>query len=190
MIYESNEDAYSLMIKKYEPLIAKQVAYFYHKYKNFGIDKEELFQEGIIGLINAVNSYKIQDKCIFYTFASLVIKREMERYIKRCTRNKNLILTLAASTNELIGKDDLVLEDTLYIASDNVEYVASNNYYDNILYNFKYELNDLQSQIYELRLNNFSNHEISKLLDINYKYIDNAIRLMKVKFKNYIQSYL
>ena len=58
------------------------------------------------------------------------------------------------------------------------------------MYNFKYELPEVQSQIYELRLNNFTNKEIAKLLDITYKRVDNSIRLMKIKFKNYIQSNL
>ena len=190
MISEKNEDAYSIMIDKYQPLISKYAEQYYQKYDNRGIEKEELIQEGILGLINAINTYKIQDNCIFYTFASLVSKREMERYLKKNMRNKQLILTTATSFTESIGIEDLVLEDTLYNISDNVETAIYDNYYEMLLYNFKYELSPLQSQVYELRLNNFSNKEISILLDINYKSVDNSIRLVKDKFKIYMQRYV
>ena len=188
MISENNEEAYSLMINKYRPLIVKYADYYFQKYNNRGIDKEELIQEGIIGLINAISSYVIQDKCIFYTFANLVIKREMERYIKKNMRNKHLILTNATSISEPIGNDDLVIEDTIYRSCDKVEEICDDNYYRKILYEFKYELSPIQSQVFELRLNNFSNKEIAVLLDVNYKSVDNSIRLMKLKFKNYIQE--
>lgn len=190
MISENNEDAYTLMLDKYRPLVNKQADYYYRKYNNRGIEKEELIQEGIIGLINAINSYMSQDNCIFYTFANLIIKREMERYIKKNMRNKQLILTSATSISELIGKDNLVLEDILSKDADLVENIIEDSYYKKILYNFKFELSDNQSQVYELRLNNFSNKEISALLDISYKSVDNSIRLMKIKFKKYIQKYL
>lgn len=187
MISENNEEAYALMVDKYKPLINKYADYYCSKYNNRGIEKEELIQEGIIGLINSINSYMEQDKCIFYTFANLIIRREMERYIKKNMRNKQLILTGATSLSESIGIENLSLEDTLYNELDNVENLINDKYYEKLLYNFKFELSDNQSQIYELRLNNFSNKEISLLLDISYKSVDNCIRLMKIKFKKYIQ---
>jgi RNA polymerase sporulation-specific sigma factor len=187
MISESNEDAYSLMLDKYHPLVLKHAEYYVNMYNNRGIEKEELIQEGTIGLINAINAYMNQEDCIFYTFANLLIKREMERYIKKNMRNKQLILTSSVSIFESIGIDDLVLEDTLFDIADSVESIIEDTYYRKVLYDFKFELNDIQSQIYELRLNSFSNKEISILLDIKYKTVDNCIRLMKIKFKNYIQ---
>ncbi|MBQ7104758.1 MAG: sigma-70 family RNA polymerase sigma factor [Bacilli bacterium] len=188
MISENNEDAYSLMIEKYQPLVKKYAERYMYKYKNYGIELDELIQEGTIGLINAINSYMNQDKCIFYTFANLIIKREMDRYVKKTLRNKHLILSTAISMSESIGVDDLILEETIYHENNLVEFYLEDEYYSKLLYKFKYELSDLQSMIYELRLNSFSNKEISILLDITYKNVDNSIRLIKNKFKNYIQS--
>ncbi len=190
MISENNEDAYSIMLEKYQPLISKYADYYIQKYDNRGIEKEELVQEGTIGLINAVNYYAENQDCLFYTFASLVIRREMERYIKKNMRYKNQVLTSATSINTLIVGDDISLEDTLFKEYDLVENISNEIYYKKILYDFKYQLSDIQSQVYELRLNNFSNKEISILLDISYKAVDNCIRLMKEKFKKYIQKYL
>ena len=190
MISENNEDAYSIMIEKYKPIVIKYADYYMRRFKVQGIEKEELIQEGIIGLVNAISSFNEQDRCIFYTFANLIIRREMERYIKRNMRYKHLLLSNATSFSESIGAEDLILEDTIYKEKDMVEVLVNDNYYEKLLYNFKYEVSDIQSQIYELRLNHFSNKEISVLLDIGYKTVDNSIRLLKNKFKIYIQSHI
>jgi RNA polymerase sporulation-specific sigma factor len=190
MISENNEEAYSLMLEKYQPMITKYADYYLNKYDSQGLEKDELIQEGTIGLINAINYYMEKENCIFYTFANIIIRREMERYIKKTLRYKQQILTNATSIQDIIVNDDICLEDTLYKEVDLVEMISNDLYYKRVLYNFKYELTDTQSQIYELRLNNFSNKEISKLLDLNYKTVDNCIRLMKEKFKKYIQKNL
>jgi RNA polymerase sporulation-specific sigma factor len=190
MISENDENAYSMMIDKYQPLINKYADYYIYRYNNHGIEKEELIQEGTIGLISAINNYAEKEDCIFYTFANLVIKREMERYIKKSMRYKQQILTNATSINETVFNEEIILEDTLFNEVDLVENISSEIYYRQVLYRFKYELTSLQAQVYELRLNNFSNKEISVLLDINYKSVDNCIRLTKEKFKKYIQKYL
>ena len=181
MISENNEDAYSLMIDKYPDV-------YYQKFHDQSVERDELIQEGTIGLINAINSYMSQDRCLFYTFGSVIIKREMARYVKKTLRNKQLILSMAVSFSENIGTDDLLLEDTLYDINDSVENAYDDKYYGEILYAFKFELTDLQAQIYELRFNNFSNKEISLLLDIGYKTVDNCLRIIKNKFKIYIQN--
>lgn len=188
MISEDNEEAYSLMLNKYKPLIDKYADNYYKNFRMLGIEKDELIQEGNLGLINAINSYMIQDKCLFYTFANLVIKREMERHIKKCLRNKHLILTMATSISEPIITNELYMEDILYRDNDCVEQKIDDIYYRDVLYQFKFELSFTQAQIYELRLNNFSNKEIALLLDIAYKKVDNCLRLMKQKFKIYIQT--
>ena len=190
MISENNEDAYSIMIKKYQPIISKYADYYLEKFDGRGIEKEELIQEGTIGLINAIHYYMEDEDCLFYTFANLIIKREMERYIKKNTRYKHQILTNASSIHDLIVSDELTLEDTLFDNMDLVENISNEIYLKKALYDFKYELSDIQSQIYELRLNSFTNKEISILLDLTYKTVDNCIRLTKEKFKKYIQKYL
>ncbi len=190
MISENSEDAYSMMIEKYQPIINKYADYYLKKYDGQGIEKEELIQEGTIGLINAIHYYMEKEDCLFYTFANLIIKREMERYIKKNTRHKHQVLTNASSIHALIVSDDITLEETLFNDIDLVENISNDIYLKKVLYNFKYELSDVQSRVYELRLNNFSNKEISILLDLTYKTVDNCIRLTKEKFKKYIQKYL
>ncbi|MBR4261893.1 MAG: sigma-70 family RNA polymerase sigma factor [Bacilli bacterium] len=176
------------MIEKYSPIIKKQADMFIKKYPNLNMDKDELIQEGILGLINAIDSFTERRNCIFYTYAVLLIKREMLKHIKKCSCSKNLVLTLSKSISESVYENELFLEDTIYSKKDLVEEVVLSNYYERLLNNFKYELSIKESPIYELRINNFSNKEISILLDLPYKSVDNNWRSIKKKLLDYIQQ--
>lgn len=187
MISENNENAYGIMVDKYTPLIKKYASFYLKKYPNIRLDKDELIQEGTVGLINAVNSFQLNKNVIFYTFATLIIKREMARYIKNKLSFKNLMISSSYSLDEPLKDDDLFFSDVIYQDKDLVERQVISNSYEIILYNFKYELNDIQGQIYELRLNNFSNREISILLDIKYKSVDNSMRTIRNKLDNYLK---
>jgi RNA polymerase sporulation-specific sigma factor len=188
MIGEKSEDAYYLMINKYIPIIKNAADLCIKKYPSYNMDKEELIQEGIIGLINAINSFTENKNCIFYTYALVLIKREMYKHITRCSRGKNLILTLSKSMQETLCDDELFFEDTLYCKKDLVEEEVLAKYYEEIIYNFKYELDGKASSIYELKMNNFNTREISILLELSYKSVDNSWRIIKKKLVNYIQE--
>ncbi len=188
MIEEKSEDAYYLMIDKYIPIIKSMADVCMKKYPSYNMDKDELIQEGILGLLNAINSFTERRNCIFYTYALVLIKREMYKHIKKCSRGKNLILTLSKSISDDIFENELFLEEALYDKKDLVEEKVLSNYYESLIYNFKYELSSKDSTIYELKVNNFSNKEISLLLAIPYKSVDNSWRIIKKKLVNYIQE--
>ena len=152
------------------------------------MDRDELIQEGTLGLLSAVDSFSERKNCIFYTYAILLIKREMLKYMKKCSCSKHLILTLSKSISEVVFDNELYLEDTIYNNKDLVEEKVLSNYYEELLYYFKYELSYKESSIYELRINNFSNKEISILLDLSYKTVDNNWRLIRKKLLDYIQQ--
>ena len=110
-IREQNEDAYNIMMQKYSTLINKYASLYYSKAKSYKIEYDDLVQEGYIGLFQAIDSYD-ENSSLFYTFASLCIKREMERLIKSYSRAKHMLLNDAISINTPLGKsDDLTVED-------------------------------------------------------------------------------
>ena len=187
MIGENNEDAYNIMIDKYQPVIDKFAKKYIDSYPGIKLDKDELIQEGNIGLINAISNYTEDKNCLFYSFALLIIQREMKRYINTCLTNKNLILLTADSLNVEIG-EDLTLQDVLYKEKDSVEDKVIDTYYEDLLYKFKNELTINESCVYELKFNNFSTKEISSLLDLKYKAVDNYLRSIKNKLSIYLKN--
>ncbi len=178
LVRENNEDAHDLLYNKYSNLVNKYAYEYYSKNQNIGIDIEDLKQEGFYGISLAIKDYN-QDKTLFYTFALLCIRREMERLIKYQRRNKQLVLTNSLSINSCIDNDnDLYYEDVISSGEDILENMIIDDTF-NKLYNFKHNMAFIESQIYELKLNKFGNKEIAELLDLPYKKVDNYLRKIK-----------
>ncbi len=186
-VRESNEMAYNTLYEKYKTLISKIAYDYYLVNKNKRVEYEDLIQEGYYALSVAVREYD-EKSTLFYTYVTLCIKREMERYIKGCGRNKNMILSDAISLNEPVDKNgDIYLEDVI-ASKDNVEnYVLSEDTY-NKLWLFKHELSNEESMVFELKANKFSNNEICELLDMPYKKLDNYLRKIRMELTKYMKT--
>ena len=181
-VRENDSIAYDILMKKYGTLVDKYAKEYYFKNKNIGIEIEDLYQEGMLGVVMALNDYNSSDT-LFYTYASLCIRREMERLVKASKRKKHMILNDSISLNSNVYyEDDVYLEDV--IASDyNLEENFSGDELLRILNRLKYKFNDIDSMIFELKFNFFTTREISILLGISYKFVDN--RLRKIRFQYY-----
>ena len=186
-VRESNEMAYNTLYEKYKTLISKIAYDYYLINRNKRVEYEDLIQEGYYALSVAVREYD-EKSTLFYTYVTLCIKREMERYIKGCGRNKNMILTEAISLNEPVDKNgDIILEDVI-AARDNVEsYVLSEDIYNKI-WLFRHELSNEESMVFELKANKFSNNEICILLDMPYKKLDNYLRKIRIELTKYMKT--
>lgn len=185
LIKENNEEAYELMFNKYKPLIDKLATIYYQKYFSYAVEYEDLIQEGQIALLNAVDNFDEGNGALFYTFALLFIKRAMEKYIREISRYKHQVLNQATSLSKELNSDGFLVEDYIYEEKDLTDKEVYDRFNAKRIINFKYNLSQRQAQVFELRMNNFSNQEIAQLLDINYKAVDNSIRVIKEKFEKY-----
>jgi len=188
-IRESSEDSYNLLIKKYSSLIRKLADDYYKKSKTIKVEYDDLVQEGYYGLLQALDNYD-ESSSLFYTFANLCIKREMERLIKSYSRNKQMVLNSAISINKPIdSEEDTYLEDVIP-SKENIEDSIINEIDSKRLYNLKNEMPFEMACIYELRINKFTNIEISELLDLPKKKVEKYIyRIKKLVNKVYFNNW-
>jgi len=183
-IRENDEIAYNVLFDKYSFIVNKLAYEYYLKNKNIGIEYEELCQEGFYAIAMALKDYN-QDSSLFYTYVSICVKREMERLIKFYRRNKQMILNDSISINTTIGNDDsLFLEDVISSGISSEDVFMSDYRYEK-LQMYKHELAFEESLVYELKFNKFSNKEISALLDLPYKKVDNYLRKIKALVLKY-----
>lgn len=179
-IHSCNEDANEIMIYKYRPLtvnLAKKLI----KYCNGGIDLNDLIQEGLVGLNEAVNSFREDKETNFGTYAKLCIERRMYSLVKSTRTYKNKILNESISLeDEDENNIDRFLIDNSNNPSDMVE---ENDYQENILIELNNQLTDLEKQVFELKKNDFNYKEIAEILDKDPKVIDNTIQRIKTKLK-------
>ncbi len=178
-VRENDDVAYNMLISKYSNLVDMLSKKYLKANNNIGIEYDDLYQEGMMGIYQAIKNYN-QNDTLFYTFASLCAKREMERLIKGFRRNKQMILNDSISFNESINDSGNVLEDLL--ASDFVleeQYLSDCGYKE--LLDLKYDFTPIDSCVYELKINNFTIKEIAILLELTYKNVD--YRLHKIRKK-------
>ncbi len=179
LVGENNEEVYNSIYAKYKPLIHRMAKTLCENYKSALVEYDDLFQEGMYGLNNAIKSFNGKSGSLFYTLAKLCISREMNGYVAKMLRGKNMILSSAVSFDTPISKNGFVVEDTLYSHDDSVELRFESIEMEKYILDLKYELKDEYMPVYELKLNGFSNAAIANLLDLRYKDVDNYLRSIK-----------
>ncbi|MBR1385281.1 MAG: sigma-70 family RNA polymerase sigma factor [Bacilli bacterium] len=184
-VRENDEIAYEALCKKYSNLVEIIASKYYKKNKYLGIDFEDLYQEGMYGFVRALNDYDPSSK-LFYSYVVLCASREIERIIKACGRKKHTALNSAISLSKEVNiEKDITVEDMIPSKYSLEKDIETNNEYKR-LYDFKYELEDIDSAIYELRVNDFTLKEISQLMDIPYKKVENRLHNIRKKLLEFI----
>ena len=168
------------------------------RYKNFtrvkarsyllvGADKEDIVQEGMIGLYKAIRDFQAERQSSFRAFAELCITRQIITAIKSATRQKHIPLNSYVSLNRPVSHDDgdqdRVLVDVLstHTAADPVDLVISSEEVRSMQVSFSEILSDLEAHVLHLYLEGKSYQEIAAGLERHVKSIDNALQRIKRK---------
>ena len=184
-IAEGSEDANNIIIKKYEPLINKIAIKMLPFCKNNGLDKNDLVQEGMIGLNHAIERYQERQNILFYTYAKTCIERKIISVIIASNRIKNKIL------NESISYDDdenLLLKFVKSTTPSPEEEVLNLELEETLLTKIRNVLTELEEQVFELLISGFNYKEIAEVLDKDQKSIDNAKERIKSKVRKILED--
>ena len=183
-IHSCGEDANEILLYKYSPLIVS-LATKMIKYSAGGLDLNDLIQEGLLGLNEAINTYRDDKNANFGTYAKLCIQNRLISVIKSTKTNKNKILNESIS----IENED---ENIGRFVIDNKNNPLTNLYEDEEISSLTdkllQQLTDLEKEVFELKINDFNYREIADLLDKDPKSIDNAIQRIKTKLKNILKN--
>ena len=184
-IYSCNEDANEILLYKYRPLIVS-IAKKMLKYCNGGVDLNDLVQEGMLGLNDAINSFRDDKETNFGTYARLCIERRIYSLAKSTRTYKNKILNESISIED---EDDLTIDRFLMDNSSNPDSMISENDFQNdIITKLEGQLTDLEKRVLELKKNDFNYKEIADILEKEPKAIDNALQRIKAKLKNIMRE--
>lgn len=177
MIGEHDEDALQILLEKYDYVIKNWAYYYWTKFSKYSISVDDLIQEGKIGLYIASKKYTESKDVKFYTFALVCIKRIMMNYVTSHTRVKNL-----AYANQVPIEN---YENELFYDENPLDMIENFEFQKKII-EFQNSLDFLDANIFELRYNLFSYNDISILLDINKKKVDNSLVKSKAKLKKFL----
>jgi RNA polymerase sporulation-specific sigma factor len=187
LVHNDEGDALDYLIQKYRNFVrAKARSYFL-----IGADKEDIIQEGMIGLYKAIRDYRDDKMTSFKAFAELCITRQIITAIKTATRQKHIPLNSYVSLDKPIydEESDRTLMDVLSGAKvmDPEELIINQEEFDHIEIKMKELLSDLERKVLTLYLDGQSYQEISEELNRHVKSIDNALQRVKRKLERYLE---
>ena len=183
-IAENNEDASDILYKKYEPFIENTAKRMIASCKNIGLELNDLIQEGMVGVNQAIHNYNNQKETTFFTYAVTCIERRMISTIVAAKRQKHRILNESISIEYVVDDEEKVFEFMLEDKTSNPEDLLIDRETEmEIRKKVDASLTDLEGQVFSLKLNGFSYREIADILDKDLKVIDNALQRIKGKVK-------
>ena len=185
---KENSIALDFLINKDRNFVrAKARSYFL-----IGADREDIIQEGMIGLYKAIRDFRGDKLSSFRAFAELCVTRQIITAIKTATRQKHIPLNSYVSLNKPIYDEDSdrTLLDVLSGSkiSDPEELVISREEFSDIEEKMGQILSDLEWKVLMAYLDGKSYQEIAVELDRHVKSIDNALQRVKRKLERYLDN--
>ncbi|MDQ3939970.1 MAG: RNA polymerase sporulation sigma factor SigH [Actinomycetota bacterium] len=158
-----------------------------------GDDKEDIDQEGMIGLFKAVRDFQADKNTAFRAFAELCITRQIITAIKTATRQKHIPLNSYVSLNKSSSGDqneERPLEEALVQQSidDPADLVISAQEISSIKASMGKLLSDLETEVLQLYMDGKSYQEIADMLGRHVKSIDNALQRIKRKLEQHLET--
>ena len=181
-----NEDKLALesLIERYKETVNMKVSKYYIN----GAEKEDLIQEGLIGLFKAVKSYSDEKDNSFKSFANMCIERQLITAIKGSNRQKHLPLNSYVSLNNSNyeneeGEIESPLIDILDINTieDPLDTITKNEYIEDVEKTINKSLSSFEKQVLNKYIEGQSYVQIAESLNSPVKSIDNAIQRIRKK---------
>jgi RNA polymerase sporulation-specific sigma factor len=183
-------EAIEELITSYKPLVSLVA----RQYFLLGGEQDDLIQEAMIGLFNAIQTYEEESGASFKTFATLLIKRKVQTAVRSANRQKNKMLNyfltinnqgvIVSDTNLDFEDDENSSETGVYIESkilDPENAVISKEAVKYIKLQIENKLTLLEKNVLQLYIEGKTYSEIAKELGLSRKEVDNI--LFKTKRK-------
>ena len=188
---DNNKEALDFLLDKYKELVYMKTS----KYFIIGAERDDIFQEGMIGLYKAILSFKEDKHNSFKTFANMCIERQLITAIKTSNRQKhmplNSYLSLSTSSYEDNDESEKNLLDVLNnkTAEDPLDMLTKKEYYSYVENAIDKSLSSFEKEVLKKFLKGDSYIKIAEELDSPVKSVDNAIqRIRKKALKNIINN--
>lgn len=191
MIKSGNKPALEHLINRYKDLVNIKVS----KYYIIGAEREDIVQEGLIGLYKAIKSYQTDKQNSFKSFASICIERQLITAIKTSNRQKHMPLNSYVSLNKdaYENDDDGSHADLMEILDANIiedplDMITKKEYYQLVENTIDKSLSSFEKKVLSCYVQGESYGEIAQRLETPVKSIDNAIQRIRKKAIKGIQN--
>ncbi len=187
---QGDNSAMEYLLSKYRALVRRKA----RTYFLIGADREDIVQEGMIGLFKAVRDFREDRQSGFRAFAELCITRQIISAIKMATRQKHAPLNSYVSLNYPLGfaEYEMTLMDVVHSeekTADPEEILISRENFTDIGSRLVSLLSAYERKVLSLYMQGRSYQEIGIALGKEPKSIDNALQRIKHKIEKYVERY-
>ena len=176
-----DKDALEYLLNRYKDLVEMKV----NKYFIIGAEKEDIVQEGLIGLYKAIKCFDASKESSFKSFANLCVERQLITAIKTSNRQKHMPLNSSISLNARAYDEDSDTEFLekldMQVLEDPLDTITKKEYYKNIETKIDQNLSDFEKQVLQRYARGESYVNIAEKLAAPVKSIDNAIQRIRKK---------
>ncbi len=197
----SKEEEYKLFVKAHKGDAAARnkliehnlrlVAHIVKKYYNTAPDKDDLISVGTIGLIKAIDSFKVENGARFATYAGKCLQNEILMYFRSQKKHSNV-----TSINEPVDIDKdgnpLTYLEIIAYPDDIADSIDRKIKIEKIIKAIKTVLNDRERKIMSLRygLNksgkHFAQRDVAEMLGISRSYVSRLEKSAIEKIREYV----
>ena len=172
--------ALDFIMNKYNNIVNMKASKFFA----VGVEKEDIIQEGMIGLYKATQSYDEKKQNSFKNFANMCIERQLITMIKSANRQKNIPLNSAFSLNTPVydeGDSDILEILDANTVEDPLDTIAKKEYFSQIESKIDENLSDFEKKVLKHYKQGKSYADIAKEVDSKVKSVDTAIQRIRKK---------
>ncbi len=169
---KGDSEAVAELLVRFLPLVKIKAASF----KLDGLESDDLAQEGLLGLLNAIYSYKRENGASFATYASACVKNRMISAARSHMARRNLPLNFSLPFDDIVSFGS--------IADDPQEILAAKEETARLLEIINFKLSGFEKSVLKRYLIGESYEQIAKALGTKAKAVDNALQRIKKKLKS------
>ena len=184
-----DNDALEYLLNKYKEIVNMKVS----RYFIVGAEKEDIVQEGLIGLYKAIKNFDAEKQNSFKSFANLCVERQLITAIKSSNRQKHMPLNSYLSLN-MNAYDDTDDDTSIYevfdanMIEDPLDTITKKEYYENVESIIEKSLSPFERQVLNELVKGHSYTVIAEKLDSPVKSVDNAIQRIRKKTSKNINN--
>ena len=180
-VKQEDQTALNCLIERYNDLVTMKA----NKFFMVGAEKEDMIQEGMIGLYKAIKSFDTEKQNSFKTFANMCVERQLITAVKNSNRQKHIPLNSSVSLNSAAYEDneDMDKMDVLDIKmmNDPSDIIADREYFENMESKIKENLSSFELQVLKEYEKGKSYAAIAEKLNTKVKSVDTAIQRIRKK---------
>lgn len=191
LVKQNNKQALNVLIERYKETVNARVC----KYYIAGAEKDDIVQEGLIGLYKAIRDFDLNKDNSFKTFANLCIERQIITAIKSSNRQKHIPLNSYISLNNPNyenedGEEESQLLDVLnsHAIEDPLDTITKSEYMKDVENSINNSLSSFEKAVLNQFVEGKSYNEIAKSLNAPVKSVDNAIQRIRKKTAKNIEN--